>query len=76
MDIQANAFVLHMVRNIAAGLYGVGRAGADMSLEALLAAKDRTLLGPTAPPHGLYLTGVSYPQFHLPDPAPLAWLAD
>ena len=76
MDIQANAFVLHMVRNIAAGLYGVGRAGADMSLEALLAAKDRALLGPTAPPHGLYLTGVSYPQFHLPDPAPLAWLAD
>lgn len=76
MDIQANAFVLHMVRNIAAALYGVGTASAEMSLEALLAARDRTLLGPTAPPQGLYLTDVSYPQFNLPDPAPLAWLAD
>ena len=76
MDIQANAFVLHMVRNIAAGLYGVGTASADISLEALLAARDRTLLGPTAPPQGLYLTDVSYPRFDLPDPAPLAWLAD
>ena len=66
MDIEANAFLLHMVRNIARGLHDVGAAQSEMNLAALLAARDRTLLGATAPPGGLYLAAVSYPGFDLP----------
>jgi len=74
MDIEANAFLLHMVRNIARGLHDVGCALRGHDLSALLASRDRTLLGATAPPDGLYLAGVSYPGFDLPDPGrvPLA----
>lgn len=73
MSIEANAFVLHMVRNIARALHDIGR-GEDLNLAALLRARDRTLLGATAPPGGLYLTQVHYPQFALPAPA-APWFA-
>ncbi|MGI9325141.1 MAG: tRNA pseudouridine(38-40) synthase TruA [Pseudomonadales bacterium] len=62
LDIQANAFLLHMVRNIARALFEVGSAARPKSwLEALLAGRDRTALGATAPPQGLYLVQVQYP---------------
>ena len=59
--IEATAFLRHMVRNIIGTLLEVGsgdRAGADVSR--LLAARDRTLAGPTAPACGLCLTQVRY----------------
>lgn len=63
MDIAANAFLHHMVRNIAGALIaiGSGKQPADWTLE-LLAVKKRALAGITAPPHGLYLGGVFYPE--------------
>ncbi len=63
IDIRANAFLQHMVRNIAGSLLEVGRGerGPDWIREILL-AKDRTAAGVTAPPEGLYLVAVGYPQ--------------
>ncbi|MCM2311151.1 MAG: tRNA pseudouridine(38-40) synthase TruA [Steroidobacteraceae bacterium] len=66
--VRANAFLHHMVRNIAGSLLLVG--GGDRSeawLAEVLAACDRTQAGPTAPPQGLYFAGVEYPAgFALP----------
>ncbi len=67
MEIEANAFLLHMVRNIARGLHDIGASSSSLDLESLLAQRDRTLLGATAPPDGLYLTAVSYPEYALPE---------
>ena len=71
MDIEANAFVLHMVRNIARCLHDIGCGRAQQDITDLLAARDRTLLGATAPPQGLYLAQVSYPDYRLPPPGPI-----
>ena len=61
VDISANAFLQHMVRNIAGALADVGRGERDSHwvAEALL-ARDRARIGRTAPPTGLYLYEVSY----------------
>ena len=66
LDIEANAFLLHMVRNIAAALRDVGCSQAQRPMRDLLEAHDRSLLGPTAPPHGLYLRAVSYARWTFP----------
>ena len=66
MEIEANAFLLHMVRNIASGLRQVGHGEQDSYLRDVLAAQNRNALGPTAPPQGLYLSCVRYPDFELP----------
>ena len=67
-DIIANAFLQHMVRNIVGALLEIGREERKPSwLEGLLAGKDRSLGAVTAPPDGLYLVGVQYPEeFALP----------
>ena len=69
VDIKANAFLQHMVRNIAGALMEVGRGEKHPSwIPELLAAKNRNLAGVTAPPDGLYLVAVDYPQlFELPE---------
>ncbi|MGR9043818.1 MAG: tRNA pseudouridine(38-40) synthase TruA [Gammaproteobacteria bacterium] len=63
IDISANAFVHHMVRNIAGVLMeiGMGKQAVDWPLH-LLEIKDREQAGVTAPPDGLYLGGVCYPE--------------
>ena len=63
MDISANAFLHHMVRNIAGVLMaiGIGKQPVDWTLE-LLSVKDRKLAAITASPDGLYLGGVFYPE--------------
>ncbi|PCJ28698.1 MAG: tRNA pseudouridine(38-40) synthase TruA [SAR86 cluster bacterium] len=67
-DIQANAFLQHMVRNIMGSLIKVGKGEQQAQwIAQLLKAKDRSLSAATALPHGLYLTGVDYPEeFKLP----------
>ena len=59
--VEATAFVKHMVRNITGTLaeVGLGRRAAD-SMPALLASRDRTRAGRTAPPQGLLLERVFY----------------
>ena len=74
IDIEANAFLHHMVRNVAGVLMsiGAGEADIDWSRE-VLEHRDRTRGGVTAPPFGLYLTGVSYPvEFAIPAPQDLS----
>ncbi len=63
MDVEANAFLHHMVRNIAGVLMaiGAGERPPHWSRE-VLARRDRTLGGVTAPPGGLYFMRVWYPQ--------------
>jgi tRNA pseudouridine38-40 synthase len=59
--VEATAFVKHMVRNIVGTLVDVGRGKrAAASLAALVASRDRTAAGPTAPPQGLCLEEVFY----------------
>ncbi len=64
IDVTANAFLKHMVRNIAGALREVGCGGltAD-AFTALFERGDRTQGPPTAQPQGLYLVGVGYPQW-------------
>ena len=68
IDIQANAFLHHMVRNIVGSLLKVGGSERPLSwMGELLALKDRTRAGPTAPAEGLYLVAVQYPhEYDLP----------
>ncbi|WP_341501538.1 tRNA pseudouridine(38-40) synthase TruA [Gallaecimonas sp. GXIMD4217] len=68
VDIEANAFLHHMVRNIVGTLFKVGTGEMIQEQVAeLLAARDRNLAPATAPSHGLYLVDVTYPEhFRLP----------
>ena len=62
VDVQANAFLHHMVRNIVGSLLLVGQGEQPEAwIAALLAGRDRTLAGPTAPPGGLVFVGPLYP---------------
>lgn len=68
LDIKANAFLHHMVRNITGSLLevGMGRQSPQW-IQQLLDAKDRTLAAATAKAEGLYLVGVDYPaEFNIP----------
>ena len=68
IDVRANAFLHHMVRNFAGVLMtiGAGEREPEWVLEAL-AARDRRAGGVTAHPYGLYLVQVEYPpEFELP----------
>jgi tRNA pseudouridine38-40 synthase len=80
MEITANAFLHHMVRNIAGLLIAIGQGDEDpLWAGRVLGSKDRTQGGPTAPAQGLYLWAVRYSRaFGLPATrsamiAPLPW---
>lgn len=61
VDVTANAFLHHMVRNIAGVLIAVGCGDRPVQWVAdILAARDRKQGGVTAVPQGLYLVGVRY----------------
>jgi len=61
LAIGVLAVLLFMVRNIVGSLVEVGRGARPASWMAdLLAGRDRTLSGPTAPPQGLMLVRVLY----------------
>ncbi|HLU13207.1 MAG TPA: tRNA pseudouridine(38-40) synthase TruA [Arenimonas sp.] len=69
VEVQANAFLHHMVRNIVGSLLPIGRGEKPESWMAeLLAGRDRTVAGPTAPGQGLVFLGPRYPrQWGLPE---------
>jgi len=76
IDIHANAFLHHMVRNIVGSVLEVGRgARPETWLAELLALRDRRQAGVTAPAAGLYLVDVIYPgDFGLPvGPSPIGF---
>jgi tRNA pseudouridine38-40 synthase len=61
LEIEADAFLHHMVRTLVGTMLEVGRHVRDLdSFESLLGGASRDLAGPTAPPHALTLTGVRY----------------
>ena len=68
LEVAANAFLHHMVRNIVGSLVKVGTGERSVEWMAdTLAAKDRTKAGATARPNGLYLVDVTYPdEFVIP----------
>jgi len=70
IDVAANAFLHHMVRNIAGLLIEVGRGVRPPSVvRELLAGRDRRANAPTAVAEGLCLRSIDYPAaFRLPHP--------
>jgi len=68
IDVRANAFLHHMVRNFAGVLMTIGAGEREPGwVGEVLAARDRRRGGVTAHPYGLYLVQVEYPQeFELP----------
>ncbi len=74
VDITANAFLLHMVRNIVGVLLDVGAGEKPISWpRVLLTFKDRTKASKTAPPNGLFLVGVRYETAIHIDMPDLVW---
>lgn len=61
--IEADGFLYNMVRAIAGTLFDVGRGRLDRGcVPAVLESGERGSVGPTAPPGGLYLLRVRYPE--------------
>jgi tRNA pseudouridine38-40 synthase len=59
--ITGSGFLHHMVRNIVGTLAEIGRGAlAADDMQRILAARDRTAAGPTAPASGLFLVSVDY----------------
>lgn len=71
IEIEANAFLQHMVRNMAGALMeiGLGKRPVEWARE-VLESRDRSLGGATAAAEGLYLAKIEYEEkFHIPGPA-------
>ncbi|MGB0734054.1 MAG: tRNA pseudouridine(38-40) synthase TruA [Pontibacterium sp.] len=68
IDVRANAFLHHMIRNFAGVLMSIGAGEADIGwAQEVLDSQDRRQGGVTAPPYGLYFVDVTYPdEFELP----------
>jgi tRNA pseudouridine38-40 synthase len=70
LEFTANAFLQHMVRNLVGTLAAIGGGELPPSAAAaILATRDRTAAGVAAPPCGLALVEVHYPEtYALPRP--------
>ena len=75
IEATANAFLHHMVRNIAGLLIAIGKADAPVAwAREVLEGRDRTRNAATAPAGGLYLHTVRYPDaFGVPPPRQGVW---
>lgn len=63
IEIQANAFLHHMVRNIVGALVKIGSGLKEPDwMLSVLQSRDRRAAAETAPADGLYLTRVFYPE--------------
>ena len=76
LDLHANAFLHHMVRNIMGALVYVGCERMSVAqFGELIETRSRLHAPPTFMPDGLYLTGVDYPERWHIEPAALPdWL--
>jgi len=72
LDVSANGFLYHMIRNIVGSLLRVGTGDAPPEwLGEVLEKRDRGLAAPTAAADGLYFVGARYPEkYNLPSAAP------
>lgn len=62
-SVSANGFLYNMVRIMVGTLFEIGAGRRDVGcIERALVGKDRLLAGMTAPPDGLYLHRVFYPD--------------
>ena len=60
--VRGSGFLHHMVRNLVGTMVDIGRGSLLVEeLPKILATRDRTQAGPTAPASGLYLVEVAYP---------------
>lgn len=71
IDIEGDGFLYKQVRNMVGTLceFGRGHWPPEKAVQ-ILAARDRTQAGPTAPARGLCLQWVKYDLAHLPEPTP------
>lgn len=72
LEVQANAFLHHMVRNMVGVLMSIGAGDKPVNwVREVLEARDRSAGGVTARPFGLYLVSVDFPlEFDLPESLP------
>lgn len=77
LDITANGFLYHMVRNIVGNLLSIGSGEQDAEwMKMLLEGKDRTRAAATAPAQGLYFMGARYPEHYALPAAAIDFPAD
>ena len=71
--VEGSGFLNHMVRNMVGTLIELGRRNISADgIPRILAARDRSAAGPTAPARGLHLIRVSYPDLLEERPASIA----
>jgi len=77
IDVKAQSFLHHMVRNIVGVLVSIGEGKKPVSWALdVLDSRDRAQGGITSPPEGLYFVNVEYPaQYALPTVStfPVVW---
>ena len=63
LDIEADGFLHHMVRNIMGTLFAIGEGALPTdTIKTLIAKQDRRLAPPTASPDGLYFINATYDE--------------
>lgn len=78
LEVTANGFLYHMVRNIAGSLLRVGRGESEVAwIGEVLDGRDRSRAAPTAAAEGLYFVRARYPEHYglpaKPVPFPRGW---
>lgn len=62
-EVEGNGFLYNMVRNLIGTMLEVARGRRPVEwIDEVIASRDRKRAGPTAPPHGLFLCRVDYPD--------------